>query len=96
MINRYHASKYEKDILKEIARMNDLLKLYPDFISQLDYTNFTLIKEPVDEKDELTNLYFKYEIDKIPSLTDKKARESFKTAIELQLDENISHTSNMC
>lgn len=27
---------------------------------------------------------------------DKKARESFKTTIEVSLDENISHTSNMC
>lgn len=27
---------------------------------------------------------------------DQRARESFKTTIELQLDENISHTSNMC
>ena len=62
----------------------------------MDFTAFTLIKDPLDEIDELKNLYYRYRIEKIPSLTDTKARESFKTAIELQLDENISHTSNMC
>ena len=44
----------------------------------------------------MKNLYYRYEIEKIQTLVDQKARESFKTAIELQLDENISHTSNMC
>ena len=83
LVNRFHAVKYEKDILKEISRMKELINAHKNVIGETDFSKFTLIKEPLDEEDELKNLYFRYEIEKIPSLTDSKARESFKTAIEL-------------
>ena len=96
LINRYHAFKYQKDILNEMSTLKGLLERYPNVVSETDFTKFTPIKEPQDKEDELKNLYYRYEIEKIQTLVDQKARESFKTAIELQLDENISHTSNMC
>lgn len=96
MINRYHACKYQKDIMKEKEKLEKLLLQYPQVIESTDFSKFTPIKAPLDEEDELKNLYFRYQYEKIPSFTDQKARESFKTTIELQLDENISHTSNMC
>jgi hypothetical protein len=65
-------------------------------VSATDFTKFTPFKQPVDDEEIVKNLYFKYEHDKIPSIMDKKARESFKTTIEVSLDENVSHTSNMC
>jgi hypothetical protein len=65
-------------------------------VSSTDFTKFTPFKQPVDDEEIVKNLYFKYEYDKIPSIMDKKARESFKTTIEVSLDENVSHTSNMC
>jgi hypothetical protein len=65
-------------------------------VSATDFTKFTPFKQPVDDEEIVKNLYFKYEYDKIPSIMDKKARESFKTTIEVSLDENVSHTSNMC
>lgn len=54
------------------------------------------INDPQDELDEAKNLYYKFRIDVVQSLNDNKARISNKTVIELQLDENLSHTSNMC
>jgi hypothetical protein len=65
-------------------------------VSSTDFSNFTLFKQPIDDEELVKNLYFKYEHEKIPSIMDKKARESFKTTIEVSLDENVSHTSNMC
>jgi hypothetical protein len=65
-------------------------------VNATDFTKFTPFKQPVDDEEIVKNLYFKYEYDKIPSIMDKKARESFKTTIEVSLDENVSHTSNMC
>ena len=65
-------------------------------MSATDFSKFTPFKQPIDDEELVKNLYFKYEHEKISSIMDKKARESFKTTIEVSLDENVSHTSNMC
>jgi len=65
-------------------------------VSATDFSKFTPFKQPIDDEELVKNLYFKYEHEKISSIMDKKARESFKTTIEVSLDENVSHTSNMC
>lgn len=95
-INRYHACKYKRDIHKELRKLAELTKNHPTVIADTDWTTYTHMKSPLDEVDELKNLHFKYEVDKITSFTDPKAKESYKTTIELSLDENISHTSNIC
>lgn len=96
MINRYHACIYEKEIIKEQNRLSELMKSYQSQIDLIDFKNFIPYKNPVGDEELFKNLYFKYENEKVPSIADQKARECFKTTIELSLDENISHTSNMC
>jgi hypothetical protein len=96
MINRYHACIYEREIVKDLDKLKELLKTHQSLIDATDFSKFTPFKHPEDDEENVKNLYFKYEYEKIPSIMDKKARESFKTTIEVSLDENISHTSNMC
>ena len=96
MINRYHACIYEREIQKDLDKLQNLLTKYKEEVSSTDFSKFTPFKQPIDDEELVKNLYFKYEHEKIPSIMDKKARESFKTTIEVSLDENVSHTSNMC
>ena len=96
MINRYHACIYEREIVKDLEKLKELLITYQPAIDATDFSKFTTLKHPETDEDKAKNLYFKYEYEKIPSIMEKKARESFKTTIEVSLDENISHTSNMC
>ena len=62
----------------------------------LDFSKYQPVKEPLTEEEEFKNLYYKYEYEKIDTLQDVRAKENGKTVIELSLDENISHTSNLC
>jgi hypothetical protein len=55
-------------------------------VSATDFSKFTPFKQPIDDEELVKNLYFKYEHEKIPSIMDKKARESFKITIEVSLD----------
>jgi len=68
----------------------------PEVVGNTEFSSYKLMKETWSKEDELKNLYFKHEYEKVSSLADQRARESFKTAIELHLEENISHTSNIC
>jgi len=96
LINRYHACIYERIIFKEQERLKELMLVHKDVVEKTDYSKFTPFKTPLDEEEEAKNLYFKYHMDKVDSLANDRARESFKSTIELALDENISHTSNLC
>jgi hypothetical protein len=96
LINRYHACIYERIIFKEQERLKELMSVHKDVVEKTDYSKFVPFKTPLDEEEEAKNLYFKYHMDKVDSLANARARESFKSTIELALDENISHTSNLC
>ena len=96
LINRFHAAIYERELIKEHDRFKLLLGKYSQELQAFDYTNFSQINEPIEEMDDAKNLYFKFRVEAVTSLNDKRARVSNKTVIELQLDENLSHTSNMC
>jgi hypothetical protein len=72
------------------------MSAHKEALESTDFTKFTPFKTPIDEEEKAKNLYYKYHVDKVQSLSDERARESFKSTIELALDENISHTSNLC
>jgi len=76
LINRFHATKYEKDLITSIKRKNELTEKYSALIENTDFEKYQYIENPMTEEDEIKNLYFKYEHGKVKSLIDEKARKS--------------------
>ncbi len=48
-----------------------------------------------NEEDELKNLYFRLEINKVNSFLDVESRKNERTLVEVSLDANLSSTSNL-
>jgi len=51
-VNRYHACKYQKDIEKEIKRMQELVEIHKTAIYATDFNTFSPIKEPSNDFEE--------------------------------------------
>ena len=83
-INRFHSSIYEKDMQKQFSRYQVLSEQFGESISTLpEYNEYLKLKGTYSDK-------------VVSSLSDEEARVSHKTVIELTLEENVSHTSNLC
>lgn len=65
MINRYHAFKYERDINKQVKRLNELKDKYEITLKNTDFKSYKPVLEPLSEEDEVRNLYHKFEYEKV-------------------------------
>ena len=63
---------------------------------EINFEEFKYIENPQTNEDEAKNLYYKYQHEKVKSITELRARENSKTGIDLILDDNITHTYTMC
>jgi len=96
LVNRFHASKYGRDLHNDRKRLDELMPKYQYIIDTFDFKNFSSSMELNSEEEIFKTLYYNYEYLKIDSVTCDESRKNQKTIIELQLDENLSHTSNLC
>ncbi|CDW84627.1 ubiquitin hect domain family protein [Stylonychia lemnae] len=96
LVNRFHASKYGRDLHRQVARLKELTPKYQHIIDSYNFKTFQPLPECNTEEEVFKSLYYNYEYLKLDSVVSQEARKNQKTIIELQLDENISHTSNLC
>lgn len=96
LVNRYHASKYKRDLLQQKKFVEEKTSQYQHIIDTTDWESFSTISSPPDEETLFKNYYHVYIYKKITSICDPETKKSGKTVVELDLDENLSHTSNIC
>ena len=82
--------------MKQKKLVEDKSIMYQHIIENTDWENYKAIPTPSDEESTFKNYYHVYQYKKVSSFCDPETKKNGKTIVELDLDENLSHTSNVC